>query len=144
GRRRRRDACLRPRGPRAPGRPRAVIPLALYTLLAVAITWPLALHATSHVTRANIAALGDPWVVGWALAYETRALIGRAHGGIYHPAPWSLYYGEAAFGGLPLFVGPYLVTGNPILGINVVFLGGVVLTAWSLHAVVVRWTRSHV
>ncbi len=118
--------------------------LALYTGLALAITWPLALHATSHITLANIAAFGDPWAVGWALAYVSRALVGLPHGGIYHPAPHALYYGEAAFGALPLFIGPYLLTGNPILGVNVVFLGGVVLTAWSLHAVTVRWTGSRV
>jgi hypothetical protein len=116
--------------------------LALYAVLALAVTWPLGRHLATHVTLANIAALGDPWVVGWALAYESRALVGLPHGGIYHPAPHALYYGEAAIGALPLFAGPYLLTGNPVLGLNVVFLGGLVLTAWSLHTSVRRWTGS--
>jgi hypothetical protein len=119
-----------------------VTALGVYALAAIALTWPLARHATTHVVLANVAAYGDPWTVGWALAYESRALAGLPHGGIYHPAAHALFYGETAFGALPLFIGPYLATGDPTLGVNVVFLGGVVLTAWSLHAVVGRWTGS--
>jgi hypothetical protein len=116
--------------------------LVVYALAAIAITWPLARHATTHVVLANVAAYGDPWTVGWALAYESRALAGLPHGGIFQPAPYSPFYGETALGALPLFVGPYLATGDPTLGLNTVFLGGLVLTAWSLHAVVRRWTGS--
>jgi len=113
-----------------------------YALVAVVLTWPLARHATSHVVLANIAAFGDPWIVGWALAFETRALAGLPHGGIFHPTSRALFYGETAFGALPLFAPPYLLTGNPTLAVNTVFLGGLALTAWSLHMVVARWTGS--
>ena len=118
--------------------------LALYLLLAVGLTWPLACHLGTHVVLANIAAFGDPWVVGWSLAHVSRALAGLAHGGIFHPASHGLFYGETGLGALPLFIGPYLLTRDPILGLNVVLLGGLALTAWSLHVVTVRWTGSQV
>lgn len=119
-----------------------MIALAGYAIAAIALTWPLARHATTHVVLANVAAYGDPWTVGWALADESRALVGLPHGGIFHPTPHALFYGETAYGALPLFIGPYLATGDPTLAVNVVFLGGLALTAWSLHLVVRRWTGS--
>src|SRR5262249_15796695 len=47
------------------------------------------------------------------------------------------------FGALPFFVGTFLVTHNGTLAMNLTFLTGVTLTAWSLHAVATRWTGSH-
>jgi hypothetical protein len=119
-----------------------MIALVVYALAAIALTWPLAVHATTHVVLANVAAYGDPWMVAWDLADESRALAGLPHGGIFHPSAHAPFYGETAYGALPLFIGPYLATGDPTLGVNVVFLTGLVLTAWSLHAVVRRWTGS--
>ncbi len=113
-----------------------------YLLLAVALTWPLARHATTHVVHAQIAAFGDPWVLAWSLAWLTRTLIGHPHGGIYHPTPDAAFYGEIGIGALPLYAPPFLLTGNPVLAVNVVFLGGLALTAWSLHRAVARWTGS--
>src|SRR5262249_23066267 len=86
------DAGVRRRGARTPRRRHAVRLLGLYAVLAVAVTWPLARHLGSHVVLANISAFGDPWVIGWALAYESRALAGLAHGGIYHPVQHALFY----------------------------------------------------
>jgi hypothetical protein len=118
--------------------------LVLYVALALALTWPLARHLATHVAGTSLASFGDVWVLAWALAFQSRALVGLPHGGMFHPTPHSLFYGETGLGALPLFIGPYLATSSPELGLNVVYLGGLALTAWSLHAVTARWTTSHV
>lgn len=110
------------------------------------LTWPLGAALGTTWPRTFVAALTDVPLVAWSLAHQTRAIVGASSwtdGGIYHPTPASLFYGEAGSGALVLFAPVFLATGNPTLAINVVFLGGVVLTAVSLHGVTMRFTGSH-
>src|SRR5262245_34307784 len=83
----------------------------------------------------------------WALAHQSRALVTApwaiAEANIYHPTPHALFYGDAGTGALPFFMPTFLLTGNPTLASNVMFLGSVALAAWALHTVVERWTSSH-
>src|SRR6185436_77538 len=76
-------------------------------------------------------------------AYETRAIFGASPADVYHPTPNSLFYGEPGFGALALFAPTFLATNDPTLAINVVFLGGVVLTAAAIHATTRHWAGSH-
>jgi hypothetical protein len=62
---------------------------------------------------------------------------------IYWPARRALLYGDPGLGALPFFAPVFLTTGNPTLAVNCLFLGGIALTAWSLHLVVRRWCGSH-
>jgi hypothetical protein len=73
-----------------------------------------------------------------------RGLASLPSAGSFHPAPRSLFYGEAAFGALPYFAPPFLATGNPTLALNLLFFGSVALTAIAIHLVTWRWTASHV
>jgi hypothetical protein len=121
--------------------------VASYAALVVWLTWPLAEHAATNYPMTVVTSSADIPLVTWAAAHETRTLFSGpaalADAGIYHPTPNSLYYGEAGFGVLPLFAPVFLATGNPTLAMNIVFLGGVVLTAAAIHAAAHRWTESH-
>jgi hypothetical protein len=121
--------------------------VATYAALVIWLTWPLAEVATTHFPITLVTSSGDTFVAAWSSAHATRTLFAGASAfadaGIYHPTPNSLYYGETGFGALPLFAPIFLATGNPTLATNVVFLGGVVLTAASIHAVTRHWTGSH-
>ena len=61
---------------------------------------------------------------------------------MYYPTRYALFYGSTAFGALPYFAPTYLISGNPVLALNLVLLSCVALTAWTLHIVVARWTGS--
>lgn len=114
--------------------------------LVVWLTWPFAAHVATHLPRAHDVALVDPPYTAWVLAFETHALttapFDLLDANIYHPARGTLFYGPTAFGALPYFAPVLLASGNPILALNLAYLGGVVLTAWTVHLVVRRWTGS--
>jgi hypothetical protein len=82
--------------------------------------------------------------ITWVLAHQSRALLSEPsdlpHGNIFHPTPHAVLYGETATGALLYFLPVFALAGNPTLAINFTFLASAVLTAWSLHIVVKRWT----
>jgi hypothetical protein len=130
------------------------VPLGIVTALGVFVayfaatiflTWPLAAMASTRLPHPLMTARVDVALLAWGLAYASRALAwwDGPPAGIYHPTPWSLFYGETGFGALPHFAPVFLATGNPALATNVVFLSGVALTAGAIHAVAHHWTRSH-
>jgi hypothetical protein len=120
--------------------------LLLYAAAVAGLTWPLAAHLTTHLPDTSVISPFDPLWSGWVLAWESHALATAPgelfHPNIYHPARDTLFYSSTAFGAVPYFMPVFLLTGNPILAQNLLFLGGVALTAWTLHLVVVRWTGS--
>jgi hypothetical protein len=118
--------------------------LAGYLAVLAWLTWPLAAHLTTHLPYTKNVSQTDVPYIAWTLAWQSHALAtDPAHyvdANIYHPARETLFYGDPGIGALPLFAPVYLATGNPTLAINVVFLGGLALTATALHLVVGRWT----
>lgn len=127
---------------------RHVARLVGYALVVAWLTWPLARVAGSALPNTHEACTFDTLFVAATLAHESEALtrdptrIGDL--GIYRPAEWTLFYGDAGAGALPLFFPVYVLTGNPALAVNFTFLGGVVFACFALHTVVWWWTRSEV
>jgi hypothetical protein len=121
--------------------------IVLYAGLVVWLTWPLGAHVATHRARTHPASGFDPLHIAWALSHEAHALTSDptrfAEANIYFPAHRALFYGDGAFGALPYFMPTYLLTGNPMLALNLTFLGCIALTAWALHVVVRIWTGSH-
>jgi hypothetical protein len=119
---------------------------AVYAGLLVWLTWPLAAHLTTHLPLTHKLGNADARYAAWVLAYETHALATAParllDANIYHPTPRALFYGPTAFGTLPWFAPAFLASGNPTLALNLTFLGGVTLTALTLHLVVLGWTGS--
>ncbi len=105
----------------------ALLTLALFTLLTVAMTWPQARYATNRVNDP-----ADPLLNTWALAWVAHQLpYAPAHvfdGNIFHPERRTLAYSETLLApgvmGAPLL---YLGAG-PILVYNVLLLAAFVLT----------------
>ena len=80
---------------------RRLLPLALYALLAVVFTWPLARAPFSHL--AALHGPGDPylnlWILGWDLDTISRAPLDVVNGRvfdapIFHPARQTLAYSD--------------------------------------------------
>jgi len=124
-----------------------VLALPLYVAVVVWLTWPLAAHVDTALPHTWEGCHFDLLQMVWALAHQSRALVTApwaiAEANIYHPTPHALFYGDAGSGALPFFMPTFLLTGNPALASNLLFLGSVALAAWALHAVVTRWTGSH-
>ncbi|MGH7894370.1 MAG: hypothetical protein ACREQL_06855 [Candidatus Binatia bacterium] len=131
---------------RAAGIVQALVTLVAYLGVVVWLTWPLAAHLGTHLPNTHIGCEFDLLHFTAILAHGARAL---AAGGttlleapFYYPAPHALLYGEYGLGAQLLFAPVFLFTGSPTVAVNVLFLGGVALTAWSLHLVARRWTGS--
>lgn len=115
-------------------------------MAALWITWPLGANLPTHLPAVQAACRFDAPLIAWSLAHQTSSLSSDwsalPHAPAFHPSKFGLFYGEAAFGALPLFAPVFLLTGNPTLASNVMFLAAVVLTTLSIHLVVRRWTGS--
>jgi len=120
--------------------------LILYAGGIVWLTWPLGAHLGSHLPNTSIACRSDTLHTAWTLAYQSHALATAParflDANIYHPAQNTLFYSGPCFAALPYYLPLFLSTGNPAFALNVVLLGCIVLTAWSLYLVVERWTAS--
>jgi hypothetical protein len=89
---------------------------------------------------------GDVRLVVWALAWDNRALTSRLplfDANIFYPTPAALAYGEH-FAGISLFSLPvFVLTHNPVLAYNIVWLLSYLLSAAAVHYVTWRLTRDH-
>ncbi len=125
---------------------RAVGLLAAYVGAVTWITWPLGARIGEAIPGAGPFHITDVLYSMWAMGWSSHALLTAPatlpQAGIYHPTPDALFYGPSAFGGVPLFAPVVWATRNPVLATNVVFLGGIALTAWTTHLVVRSWTGS--
>jgi hypothetical protein len=118
-----------------------------YVVVVGWLTWPLGARLGDALPNTQFACRYDAPQGLWAVAWETHALATAparfADGNIYHPARRAVFYGEAGLGALPLFAPIYLLSGNLAFAGNLVFLGGMALTALAFHLVLRRWTGSH-
>ena len=94
-------------------------------MFTLALTWPLA-RGLAHDIPSDF---GDPLFTMWVMAWDATHLgPGWWNANIFHPHLLALAYSEhflpQALQALPV----YFVTGNPILGYNVVFLSTFVLS----------------
>ena len=122
---------------------------ALYLAAAVFVTWPLSAGLASDVPSD----LGDPLLNMWILAWEVEqikailggdlARIGRFFdANIFYPAPLTLAYSEHLFPQALQILPVYLLTGNPILCYNLLFLSTYVLSGVGGYLLVRELTGS--
>src|SRR5262245_55892237 len=113
--------------------------LSLYVGIVAVRWWPLPLHLGDqlpYIPEFECDRLYSTWALAWsshALATDPARL---ADANIYFPARDALFYGPTGFGALVLFAPAYLLSGRPIVAINITFLAGIASTACLLHLVV--------
>ncbi|PWT84675.1 MAG: hypothetical protein C5B57_04425 [Blastocatellia bacterium] len=122
---------------------------ALYLLLTVVLTWPLA-RGLRHDLPADF---GDPllncWVLAWDADHMLRVITGEAgalreywNANIFYPHPRALAYSEHLTPQAITILPVYAVTKNPILCYNLVFLSTFVLSALGMFLFVFDLTGS--
>ena len=113
-----------------------------YSLLTIALTWPLILHPGSLVPND----LGDSLLNTFLLAWNARVMpLTDAWWNLpqFYPVPGAMAFSEHLLG-LSVITSPVIwVTGNPLLGYNVAFLLSFPLCALAAHALCYEITRRH-
>ncbi len=107
----------------------------VYSVLAMAMTWPL----TARLSSALPSDLADPGLNAWVLAWgsqhvlrlfrgELGAFVGFWDANILHPAPLALAYSESLIAPALQVAPLYGLTGDPVLCHNVLVLSSFVLS----------------
>jgi hypothetical protein len=106
-----------------------------FTVLALVYTWPLPLGLTRDVPGDLGDSLLNMWILAWGTEQVPRLLTGQItwaafwNANIFHPEPHALALSEHLFAQALQIAPLYAVTGNVILGYNVLFIGTFALSA---------------
>src|SRR5215212_9323326 len=115
---------------------------ALCLLLAIAHTWPLALHPGRYSLNDNADAQLNEWILAWVAHQLPRAPLHLFEGNIFSPAHDVLAFSEPLI--VPALLGAPLAWAgaSPVLVYNLVLILGFALTAFATYALVETWTGS--
>src|SRR5215831_9490944 len=116
--------------------------LALFVLLAVVHTWPLATNPAHLSRNDNGDALLNTWAIAWVAHQLPRDPAHLFDANIFYPDRYTLGYSEAMVVQGALAMPVIAAGGSPVLAYNVVLLAGFALTGWAFCLLVVRWTGS--
>lgn len=123
--------------------PRAVHAFALYLVLSVAATWPLARGLARDVAWDLGDSVLNIWILAWdveqirhLLAGDLSRLWNVFDATIFHPAPLALAYSDHLLPQALQVLPVVLLTGNPILGYNLLFLSTFVLSGLGMYLLV--------
>src|SRR5687767_12844753 len=112
-----------------------------YLIAALILTWPLAIHFTTHLGAVEGA--GDPflnlWILGWGmhgwLSDPIGVLSGRVFdANIFHPSAGTLTFSDHLLLQSLVLSPLYAATGNLALCYNVLLVGSLALSGLAMHA----------
>jgi hypothetical protein len=116
---------------------------ALYVVVALVMTWPLATVITRQIAGDNGDTLFNCWALLWTSGQIVRALRGDVaalaqywNGNIFYPSPLTLAYSEHLTPQMLQAFPVLSLTGNIVLAYNVVFLATIVLSAIGMYLLV--------
>ncbi len=116
--------------------------LLLFTTLSVALTWPVALNAATHLENDGDAVL-NAWTLGWVVSHLLRPAQ-LPHAPNFYPYPYTLYFSEHLLGAALLAAPVIGLTGNPVLAYNLLFIFAFALSALSVYALVLWLTEDQI
>ncbi len=120
----------------------ALATLGLFTVLAVAHTWPLAAAPRTLSRNDNADTVLHEWILAWVTHQAVHDPTHLFDANIFYPERHTLAYSD------PLFVeasmaAPLLWAGaSPVLAYNLVLIAAFALTGWAMSLLVSRWTGS--
>lgn len=118
------------------------LPFALYLLLSLVMTWPLARGIARDVPGDLGDSLLNLWILGWDAEHLPRVATGEMplhdfwNANIFHPEPLALSFSEHLFGEAIQILPVYYLTDNLILCYNLLFLASFVLSGWGMYLLV--------
>jgi hypothetical protein len=114
--------------------------LALFVLLAVVHTWPLASAPTRLSRNDNSDTMLNEWVLAWVAHQAPRAPHKLYDANIFYPERDTLAYSESMILQSAMAAPILWLGGSPVLAYNVLLIAGLALTGWSMCLVMARWT----
>lgn len=108
--------------------------IALFIVLSIAMTWPLAIHLT---TASGDDPLFTTWVLNWD-HYATTHLRSLFDANIFYPAPSALAYSEHMYGLALLTLPLYLLGFAPLTIHNIALIAGFAATGYAMY-LLARW-----
>jgi hypothetical protein len=117
--------------------------LLFFAGMAVLHTWPLAAAPGAWSRHDNGDAMLNEWIVAWIAHQLPHNPLHLFDANIFYPEPNSLAFSEHMF--VPSLMGaPLLWAGaSTLLVHNVLVLGGLALTGWTMCVVMYRWTGDY-
>jgi hypothetical protein len=113
--------------------------LGLFFVLAIALTWPLAIRLDTTVSD-----LGDPLLVTWILDWTSHALLHHPlslfDAPMYYPAPLTLAYSEHLTGIAVLLLPLHAAGVEPIALYNIALLLGFALSGYGAYVLARQFT----
>ncbi|MFQ6014165.1 MAG: hypothetical protein ACE5NP_01815 [Anaerolineae bacterium] len=114
----------------------------VYTILSLAATHPLWLHLTTQIAGD----IGDPLLNTWIIAWDVHALltdpIHLFDANIFYPLRNTLAYSEHLLGNALLAVPLLLLSGEPLLSYNLIFLASFILSALGMYYLVHHYIKN--
>ena len=113
-----------------------------YAALSIVITWPLALGIGRDVPGDLGDSLLNMWILAWGADHAPGLLTGATSwhqfwtANIFHPEPYSLALSEHLLAQVLQVAPVYALTGNIILGYNLLFLSTFALSAIGMYLLV--------
>lgn len=116
---------------------------ALFTVITVAMTWPLASVMTTEIAWDLGDSVFDCWVMMWTGGQVLRFLQGDWsalgdfwNGNIFYPERMTIAYSEQLTPQMLQILPLYAATGNIVLGYNLLFLSAIILSALGMYLLV--------
>ena len=117
--------------------------LLFFFALAAFKTFPLLSHLATHIpSYFPLDPLLNTWIMAWDVHALTRDPLNLFEANIFYPARHALAFSENLLGVVPIFAPIYLLTGNPVLGYNIVFFLSFVLSGCAMFCLAYYWTRA--
>ncbi len=114
--------------------------LALFAVLAVVHTWPLA-SDPAHLSRNdNGDTVLNEWTLAWVAHQAPRAPLRLYDANIFYPERDTLAYSESMIVQSTMAAPLLWLGASPVLAYNLVLLAGFALTGWAVTLVMARWT----
>ncbi len=121
----------------------------LYSVIALAMTWPLAAGLTRDIPWDLGDSVLNIWILQWGADHWLRflggdlgALRGYFHANIFYPEPLTLAYSEHLTAQVLQILPVYALTGNIVLSYNLLFLSTFVLSGLGTFLLVRELTGS--
>jgi len=114
--------------------------LLFFAGMTIVHTWPLAAHPATWSRHDNGDAMLNEWIIAWIAHQLPRAPLHLFDANIFFPEPNTLAFSEHMFA-QALMGAPLLWIGLPTLLVyNLLVMGGLTLTGWTMSMVVRHWT----
>jgi hypothetical protein len=119
----------------------------LFLVLTLLFTYPLVLRIGSALRGTDLNALGDPLFNTWVLAWDDHKISrldfkGFLDANTFYPQPHTLLYSEILLPQSLLALPVQLLTGNPVLAYNFVFLLSLILSGYGMFLLARHLTKS--